>query len=463
MSLNQSGTWRSEEWDFEYEIPEFDTSGTSEISPPGSREDPFNNLVAFGSSLFEGIFKFFGGVFDGVVDFVGGVFGPVLEAVGGAVIAIVGGLANILGNVANFFRPGSSGPPKPIPEVLNPFNTAILETLQPVFDELEQNQQELERLSGEAETLNGQLGDVIKDIDPESTNGKAWGLQQDINNLRTAWEKKAEDDFKLLSDTVQELAQTQLLMFSGKANSNVLTADHWKWSQVNGTWVLEAKGDWVGAADITFYGDRLLQASDSGSLWWETSSGYYSALPISQTKHHSVSIPDAGNRKWTAPFPRLTQGSNVYTEGTSVSVVYQLDPGTPGSDTKSVSNRDENTQGSWRTIPEFNFTTPERAEFSYFLKIGWDAANRGSEYGIRIFNRTQNKVIAFDGPRTDIGPSTVFGNGHVYQILQGIAMNKHVKAGDKIEFQIWLRNANKPEQRRVRDGERKVFWVNNAK
>lgn len=463
MSLNQSGTWKSEEWDFEYEIPEFDTTGTTEISPPGSRDDPFNNLVAFGSSLFEGIFNFFGGVFDGVVDLVGGVFGPVLEAVGGAVTAIIGGLANVFAGVINFFKPGSSGPPKPIPEVLNPFNTAIMETLQPVFDELAQNQSDLEALSSKSQDLNDQLDDVIKDIDPTTTNGKAWALQQDINNLRTAWEKKAEEDFKLLSDTVQELAQTQLLMFSGKANSNVLTADHWKWSQVNGVWVLEAKGDWVGAADITFYGDRVLSATDGGALSWKDGIPYFAEVVVPHTKHYPVSVPDAGNRKWSAPYSRVVQGSTVHLEGPSVSVTYQLDPGTPGSDTKTISNRDESTQGSWRTITEFNFTTPERAEFSYFLKIGWDAANRGSEYGIRIFNRTQNKVIAFDGPRTDIGPSTVFGNGHVYQILQGIAMNKHVAPDDKIEFQIWLRNANKPEQRRVRDGERKVFWVNNAK
>lgn len=463
MSLKQNGTWKSEEWDFEYEIPEFDTSGTSEISPPGSRDDPFSNLVAFGSSLFEGIFNFFGGVFSGVVDFVGGIFGPVLEAVGGAVTAIIGGLANVFAGVINFFKPGSSGPPKPIPEVLNPFNTAIMETLQPVFDELAQNQADLEAIRGESENLNSQLEDVIKDIDPESTNGKAWGLQQDINNLRTAWEKKAEEDFRLLSDTVQELAQTQLLMFSGKANSNVLTADHWKWSQVNGTWVLEAKGDWVGAADITFYGDRVLSATDGGTLSWKDGIPYSADVLVPHSKHYPVSIPDVGNRKWSAPYPRIVQGNTVHSEGTSVSVTYQLDPGTPGSDTKTISNRDESTQSSWRTITEFNFTTPERAEFSYFLKIGWDAANRGSEYGIRIFNRTQNKVIAFDGPRTDIGPSTVFGNGHVYQILQGIAMNKHVKPDDKIEFQIWLKNANRPEQRRVRDGERKVFWVNNAK
>lgn len=462
MSLNQSGTWRSEEWDFEYEIPEFDTTGATEISPPGSRDDPFSNLVTFGSSLFKGIFDFFGGVFNGVVDLVGGIFGPVLEAVGGAVTAIIGGLANVFAGVINFFRPGSSGPAQPIPEVLNPFNTAIMATLQPVFDDLAQNQSDLEALRNKSQDLNDQLGDVIRDIDPETTNGKAWGLQQDINNLRTAWEKKAEDDFRLLSDAVQELAQTQLLMFSGKANSNVLTADHWKWSQVNGKWELEAKGDWVGAADITFYGDRVLGATDGGSLRWKDGIPYSADVVVPHTKHYSVSVPDAGNRQWSAPYSRITQGNTIYSEGPSVSVTYQLDPGTSESDAKTISNRDESTQGSWRTITEFNFTTPERAEFSYFLKIGWDAANRGSEYGVRIFNRTQDKVIAFDGPRTDIGPVTAFGNGHVYQILQGIAMNKHVAPDDEIEFQIWLKDANKPEQRRVRDGERKVFWVNNA-
>lgn len=449
MSLNQSGTWKSEEWDFEYEIPEFDTTGTTEISPPGSRDDPFNNLVAFGSSLFKGIFDFFGGVFNGVVDLVGGIFGPVLEAVGGAVTAIIGGLANVFAGVINFFRPGSSGPPKPIPEVLNPFNTALMETLQPVFDDIQTNNQELERLSGEAETLSGDLDGIIKDMDPEETNTKAWLVQQQINDLDKKWKETAEENFKNLGTSVEQLGQNAMLMFVGEAGVNTGTDDtlspHWKFTSsgtsTNKTWTLEAKPGWAGSASITFY------YSISKDI-------EHTPYSFSGTRHHVVRFPNPSGRTFT-----MSETYNNGVSNVSVEVNYQLAPGTPDSKREERTNVYVNRSStSWTNIAGFTFTVPKSSEFAYSFYLGWDAANRGSTYGMRVYNQTRNKVLSADGPRTDIGPLTSLGNGHVERVLQGLGTKVSCKPGDVIVFQA-LSDAGNDYQRKIRRTSMDVTWV----
>lgn len=451
MSLKQNGTWKSEEWDFEYEIPEFDTKGTTEISPPGSRDDPFNNLVAFGSGLFEGIFKFFGGVFDGVVDFVGGVFGPVLEAVGGAVIAIVGGLANILGNVANFFRPGSSGPPKPIPEVLNPFNTAILETLQPVFDELEQNQQKLESLADDSKDLNDGLKEAVRQMDPNETNTKAWLLQEQINEANDKWKETANKNFDNLGDSVQQLGQNAMLMFVGEAGVNTGTNDelspHWKFtksgSSSSPTWTLEAKEGWAGSASITFY--YLSEKTSDGSTF-----------SFRAASHRVARFPNTSGRTFS-----ITESNNSSNKVSNISVEvnYQLAPGTPDSKREERTNVYPNKSStSWTSISGFTFTVPKSSEFAYSFYLGWDAANRGSTYGMRVYNQTQKKALNFDGPRTDIGPLTSLGNGHVERVLQGLGTKMNCKPGDKIVFQA-LSDAGSSNQRKIRRTSMDVTWV----
>lgn len=457
MSLKQNETWRSEEWDFEYEIPEFDISGTSEISPPGSRDDPFSNLVAFGSSLFKGIFDFFGGVFSGVVDFVGGVFGPVLEAVGGAVTAIVGGLANILGNVINFFRPGSSGPAKPIPEVLNPFNTAILETLQPIFDDIATNNKELERLSGKAEDLDSDLGEIIKDMDPEETNTKAWLVQQQINDLDKKWKKTAEENFRNLGTSVEQLGQNAMLMFVGEAGVNTGTDDtlspHWKFTKSGYEWILEAKEGWAGTASITFYYSQRLTGGDSSSVSWSGTGT--SGVIVNQAEHIVARFPNPNGRTF-----RMTEGRpSDYMWDISVEVNYQLAPGTPDSKREEQTNVSVNRSStSWTNIPGFTFTVPKSSEFAYSFYLGWDAANRGSTYGMRVFNQTQNKALSFDGPRTDIGPLTSLGNGHVERVLQGLGTKMNCKPGDVIVFQA-LSDAGSSNQRKIRRTSMDVTWV----
>lgn len=449
MSLNQSGTWKSEEWDFEYEIPEFDTTGTTEISPPGSRDDPFNNLVAFGSSLFKGIFDFFGGVFNGVVDLVGGVFGPVLEAVGGAVTAIIGGLANVFAGAINFFRPGSSGPTQPIPEVLNPFNTALMETLQPVFDDIQTNNEELGRLSGKAEALGSDLDGIVKDMDPEETNTKAWLVQQQINDLDKKWKETAEENFKNLGTSVEQLGQNAMLMFVGEAGVNTGTDDtlspHWKFtssgSSTNKTWTLEAKEGWAGSASITFY----------YSLSKTIESKNYS---FSGTRHHVVRFPNPSGRTFTMSETSYNGVSNV-----SVEVNYQLAPGTPDSKREERTNVYVNQSStSWTSISGFTFTVPKSSEFAYSFYLGWDAANRGSTYGMRVYNQTRNKVLSADGPRTDIGPLTSLGNGHVERVLQGLGTKANCKPGDKIVFQA-LSDAGSSNQRKIRRTSMDVTWV----
>ncbi|ABF57505.1 gp51 [Corynebacterium phage P1201] len=449
MSLNQSGTWKSEEWDFEYEIPEFDTTGTTEISPPGSRDDPFNNLVAFGSSLFKGIFDFFGGVFNGVVDLVGGVSGPVLEAVGGAVTAIIGGLANVFAGVINFFRPGSSGPPKPIPEVLNPFNTAIMETLQPVFDDIATNNAELERLSGESEDLNDGLEEAIRQMDPNETNTKAWLLQEQINEANEKWKDTAKKNFENLGESVQQLGQNAMLMFVGEAGVNTGTDDtlspHWKFtssgSSTNKTWTLEAKPGWAGTASITFY----------YSLSRDIERSTYS---FSEARHHVARFPNPSGRTFT-----MSETYNNGVSDVSVEVNYQLAPGTPDSKREERTNVDVNQSStSWTSISGFTFTVPKSSEFAYNFYLGWDAANRGSTYGMRVYNQTQNTVLSADGPRTDIGPLTSLGNGHVERVLQGLGTKMNCKPGDNIVFQA-LSDAGGSNQRKIRRTSMDVTWV----
>lgn len=451
MSLKQNGTWKSEEWDFEYEIPEFDTTGTTEISPPGSRDDPFSNLVAFGSSLFKGIFDFFGGVFNGVIDLVGGVFGPVLEAVGGAVTAIIGGLANVFAGVINFFRPGSSGPPKPIPEVLNPFNTAIMETLQPIFDDIATNNKTLEDLSKASEVLNGDLEEVIRQMDPKDTNTKAWLVQQQINELDKKWKETAEENFKNLGDSVKELGQNAMLMFVGEQGVNTGTSDelspHWKFtgsgSNHNKTWTLEAKPGWAGSASITFY--YLTKQTVEGK-----------EITARSTRHHVARFPSTSERTFSM------SESSSFTYGVSdisVQVNYQLAPGTPDSKREERTNVYVNQSStSWTNISGFTFTVPKSSEFAYSFYLGWDAANRGSAYGMRVYNQTQNKVLNFDGPRTDIGPHTSLGNGHVERVLQGLGTKMNCKPGDKIVFQA-LSDAGGSNQRKIRRTSMDVTWV----
>lgn len=451
MSLNQSGTWKSEEWDFEYEIPEFDTTGTTEISPPGSRDDPFNNLVAFGSSLFEGIFKFFGGVFDGVVDLVGGIFGPVLEAVGGAVTAIIGGLANVFAGVINFFRPGSSGPPKPIPEVLNPFNTAIMETLQPVFDDIATNNAELERLSGKSEDLNDGLKEAIRQMDPSETNTQAWLLQEQINEANEKWKDTAKKNFENLESSIRELGQSAMLMFVGEQGVNTGTSDelspHWKFTgsggDYNKTWTLEAKEGWAGSASITFY--YLTKQTVEGK-----------EITARSARHRVARFPNTSGRTFS-----MTESNNVNSKVSDISVQvnYQLAPGTPDSKREERTNVYVNQSStSWTSIPGFTFTVPKSSEFAYSFYLGWDAANRGSSYGMRVLNQTQNKVLNFDGPRTDIGPHTSLGNGHVERVLQGLGTKMNCKPGDKIVFQA-LSDAGGANQRKIRRTSVDVTWV----
>lgn len=451
MSLSQSGTWKSEEWDFEYEIPEFDTTGTTEISPPGSRDDPFNNLVAFGSSLFKGIFDFFGGVFDGVVDLVGGIFGPVLEAVGGAVTAIIGGLANVLSGVINFFRPGSSGPAKPIPEVLNPFNTALMETLQPVFDDIQTNNDTLRELSEKADTLDSDLDGIIADMDPEATNTKAWLVQQQINDLDKKWKETAEENFRNLGTSVEQLGQNAMLMFVGEAGVNTGTdntlSPHWKFtssgSGSNRTWTLEAKEGWAGSASITFY--YLAEQISEGSTF-----------AFRSARHYVARFPSTGGR--TFSMSESSSFANKISD-ISVQVNYQLAPGTP--DSKTVERTAvplPQSSTSWTTISGFTFTVPKSSEFAYSFYLGWDAANRGSTYGMRVFNQTRNKVLSFDGPRTDIGPLTSLGNGHVERVLQGLGTKMNCKPGDVIVFQA-LSNAGGANQRKIRRTSMDVTWV----
>lgn len=451
MSLKQNGTWKSEEWDFEYEIPEFDTSGTSEISPPGSRDDPFSNLVSFGSGLFEGIFKFFGGVFDGVIDIVGGVVGPVLEAVAGAVTAIVGGLANVVSGVINFFRPGSSGPAKPIPEVLNPFNTALMETLQPVFDDIQTNNQELERLSGKADSLDSDLDGIIKDMDPEATNTKAWLVQQQINELDRKWKETAEENFKNLGTSVEQLGQNAMLMFVGEAGVNTGTdnklSPHWKFtgsgSDYRKTWTLEAKAGWAGSASITFYYTST-QTSDGSTFTFRAARHIVARFPNTSGRTFSMSESNSINSK---------------VSDISVQVNYQLAPGTP--DKKRFEKTNVYTVRSasdWTNLPGFTFTVPKSSEFAYSFYLGWDAAHRGSAYGMRVFNKTQNKALSFDGPRTDIGPHTSLGNGHVERVLQGLGTKANCKPGDEIVFQA-LSDAGNDYQRKIRRTSVDLSWV----
>lgn len=454
MSLNQSGTWKSEEWDFEYEIPEFDTTGTTEISPPGSRDDPFNNLVAFGSSLFKGIFDFFGGVFSGVIKFVGGVFGPVLEAVGGAVTAIIGGLANVLSGVINFFRPGSSGPAKPIPEVLNPFNTALMETLQPVFDDIQTNNDTLRELSEKADTLDSDLDGIIKDMDPEATNTKAWLVQQQINDLDKKWKETAEENFKNLGTSVEQLGQNAMLMFVGEAGVNTGTdnalSPHWKFTKSGHEWILEAKEGWAGTASITFFYNQRLKGGDNA---WD--GGDSGGVVVNQAEHIVARFPNPNGRT----FKRTEGRAFDYMRNISVQVNYQLAPGTP--DSKRFNGEGitlPKSSTSWTTISGFTFTVPKSSEFAYSFYLGWDAANRGSSYGMRVFNQTRNKVLSFDGPRTDIGPLTSLGNGHVERVLQGLGTKVNCKPGDVIVFQA-LSDAGGANQRKIRRTSVDLTWV----
>ena len=187
---------------------------------------------------------------------------------------------------------------------------------------------------------------------------------------------------------------------------------------------LEAKGNWLG------YAYFLNRESSWG--------GITGAL---------------GYRSWAANMPNSYHMERV-------AGIYSVLPGKQHLNNK---NTGAFTPSGWHTIDTYTATTNNPArDMMINLRVGWDSATFGDEYGLRVtVNGTPRYTL---GPVTGLGPLTpvggfLFDTGHKIQTLNTTL--ESVPKGAVVRMQVYS-SANSASSRRVRSSRLTMSWVEEA-
>ena len=187
---------------------------------------------------------------------------------------------------------------------------------------------------------------------------------------------------------------------------------------------IDAKGDWMGYAYLV--GREVSWGGITGAL---------------------------GYRAWSVDVPN---GYNME----RVAGIYSV---LPGRQRLNNNNTGAFTPSGWHTIDTYTATTTDPArDMMINLRVGWDAATFGDEYGLRVtVNGTPRYTL---GPVTGLGPLTpiggfLFDTGHKVQTLNTTL--ESVPKGAVVRMQVYS-SANSASRRRVRSTRLTMSWVEEA-
>lgn len=107
--------------------------------------------------------------------------------------------------------------------------------------------------------------------------------------------------------------------------------------------------------------------------------------------------------------------------------------------------------GTWWT-PVRTVTVEKDRLISMELRVDWDAANRGSLYGVRI--TVDGQTVAEDSS-TSVGPLSLLGSG---ARSQSVSRNIDIKAGQTVRFEARCNHAGEA-QRTASGGNTRLWWM----
>lgn len=106
---------------------------------------------------------------------------------------------------------------------------------------------------------------------------------------------------------------------------------------------------------------------------------------------------------------------------------------------------------TWTTVAT---RTISSNDWTLSATVGWDAADRGVDYGVRVLSN--GRVVAQVGPRNGLGPLTSLGDGYRTQSIS--AAYEGINQTNEIKLQVYAENAL-ASRRRVRKVAGTLDWI----
>lgn len=228
------------------------------------------------------------------------------------------------------------------------------------------------------------------------------------------------------------LASISRTVISFGARQSDPDAEFIRASIVGDTVYVVALGDWKGTVAVEVISSLSIEGTR-----------------FQQPTHFWLTIPDVSfGRSWSQSFT----GINI--APVSVMATANIQPGIMREERLPI-NHFLPDRDRWVTVK--SFVAQETSLHTILGEVGWHSTTYNDTYGARLM--IGDREIARDGPRVRVGPIAFWQDGYRKWVLD--KRDIQVTEGEEIRLEVWA-GATGTDQRTVRDGELRVWWIDDG-
>lgn len=228
------------------------------------------------------------------------------------------------------------------------------------------------------------------------------------------------------------LASISRTVISFGARQSDPDAEFIRASIVGDTVYVVALGDWKGTVAVEVISSLSIEGTS-----------------FQQPTHFWLTIPDVSfGRSWSQSFT----GINI--APVSVMATANIQPGIMREERLPI-NHFLPDRDRWVTVK--SFVAQETSLHTILGEVGWRSTTYNDTYGARLM--IGDRELVRDGPRVRVGPIAFWQDGYRKWVLD--KRDIQVTEGEEIRLEVWA-GATGTDQRTVRDGELRVWWIDDG-